>query len=79
VEYDSRVSGRKESFPLCSSIAGAYGKFCITRSTDFDITVSADGPTGTDLFLIDLARKVLENAMWPTQVATGRYAFDPQP
>ncbi|KAK0611225.1 amidase signature domain-containing protein [Immersiella caudata] len=25
VEYDSRVSGRKESFPICSSIAGAHG------------------------------------------------------
>ncbi|KAK0730142.1 amidase signature domain-containing protein [Lasiosphaeris hirsuta] len=55
VDYESRVSGRKESFPVSSSIAGAHG---------------------SDLMLIDLARRALENAKFPTQVTTGRYAFD---
>jgi hypothetical protein len=29
VDYQSRVSGREESFPVCSSIAGAHGEFCL--------------------------------------------------
>ncbi|GAB1319268.1 hypothetical protein MFIFM68171_09478 [Madurella fahalii] len=55
-EYNSRVSGRKESFPVASSIAGAHG---------------------SDLMLIELARQALENTRFPTEVATGRYAFQP--
>ncbi|PVH68460.1 amidase signature enzyme [Cadophora sp. DSE1049] len=54
VEYDSRITGRKEQLPMVVSLLGA---------------------PGTDLQLLQLTLKGLENSGRPTKVKTGKTAF----
>lgn len=50
---------------------GAKGTLMLIPSYGFP----ANRYSGSDLMLLNLAKKAFEKAKWPTRVSTGRYAF----
>ena len=69
ISYESRISGRRESLPVCVSLMGLPGRVSVNALD------ACPDHLGTDLELIDLVRSFLEQTGRPTEMMVGRDMF----